>query len=396
MGNTRDSAPARSINTLFRHSESDDPFSHYDSMLQHHRVYFDEGNDIWAIHGHQDCLQLLQSAGAAIPARPAGSVLSGAAKGVTDRLIRLNNAPSHAYARPFVRQMLGLARPPGATNLLDELLPAGRGDQVIDWVDVVARKLPALSLLYGLGFDEADRSFLIDRVPALNLLMKPQQSDAEARIVSSVVAEVLPVVARHIESKVELMAMARDHNDGAAEVERRRRLLEANLIGLLIQSYDAGRGLLSSVLLRVLKCTDRGVFRSDEQTMKLCVTETLRFDPPIHNTRRVLTEDTEIVGQLLAAGQHVLLVLAAANRDPQTFVKPGLFLLERANSGDHLTFGAGAHACVASQLTVGLVADTIQAMLERHPDTRLVEERREYEPLINARLPQRVRISYSN
>ena len=65
------------------------------------------------------------------------------------------------------------------------------------------------------------------------------------------------------------------------------------------------------------------------------VAETLRIDPPIHNTRRFLTDEINVDGQRIAAGQTVLLVLAAA---------------ALAQPDTPWTFGALGHACPGQDL----------------------------------------------
>jgi cytochrome P450 len=149
--------------------------------------------------------------------------------------------------------------------------------------------------------------------------------------------------------------------------------------------------LLSNALLSLLRSSDAAA--TDAGAVPRIVVETLRFDPPIHNTRRVAAEDIRLQGETIAKGQAVLLVLAAANRDPARFGNPDRFDIERSNNGEHLTFGAGAHTCIAQHFSVRLAVDVLQWLRDHYPRTQLLQRDICYEPLVNARLPRQLRIA---
>jgi len=65
---------------------------------------------------------------------------------------------------------------------------------------------------------------------------------------------------------------------------------------------------------------------------------------------RFATEAAEIRGVPIAAGETVLCMLGAANRDPAHFPDPDRFDPERANVRDHLAFGSGRHFCLGASL----------------------------------------------
>ena len=71
------------------------------------------------------------------------------------------------------------------------------------------------------------------------------------------------------------------------------------------------------------------------------VEEVLRYDPPVQQTARVLlssSDPVELSGVPVRRGQWVVLMLAAANRDPAVFIEPDRFDITRANAADHLAF----------------------------------------------------------
>ena len=168
----------------------------------------------------------------------------------------------------------------------------------------------------------------------------------------------------------------------------------ANLVGLLIQSHDAGRGLLCNALLQLLQ-RGKGV-PADSAGWQGVIAETLRFDPPIHNTRRVLAQALEVGGRVLPAGAAVLLVLASANRDEAVFEQGDRFNAERTNNNAHLSFGAGAHACAAHHFASALAARTLAALFRGGRRVALLQRDIAFEPMINARLPKQLPIAYSS
>ena len=101
--------------------------------------------------------------------------------------------------------------------------------------------------------------------------------------------------------------------DGGMRADLTPALLAANLAGLLLQSCEAGAGLLGNALVLAGRRGIRGaVLDGQAETL---VDEVLRTDPPVHNTRRFLAASAEICGQRIEAGETVLLVLAAAAND---------------------------------------------------------------------------------
>ncbi|MEU5870116.1 cytochrome P450 [Glycomyces sp. NPDC047369] len=92
------------------------------------------------------------------------------------------------------------------------------------------------------------------------------------------------------------------------------------------------------------------------------VEEGLRLLPPITSWRRVALRDTEIGGVPVAAGDSVLVWLAAAGADEEVAECPAAMVPGQRGSRRHLAFGAGAHRCLGSQLS-RLEAEVVVAEL---------------------------------
>jgi cytochrome P450 len=79
------------------------------------------------------------------------------------------------------------------------------------------------------------------------------------------------------------------------------------------------------------------------------VEELLRYDSPVHVTARIATTDLEIGGTPVAEGEQVVVLVAAANRDPAVFPDPDRLDLGRPDNR-HLSFSAGTHYCLGAAL----------------------------------------------
>jgi len=100
------------------------------------------------------------------------------------------------------------------------------------------------------------------------------------------------------------------------------------------------------------------------------VEEFIRWVTPILNMRRTVTEDHELHGKLLKAGDEVLLMYSSANRDPEVFTEPETFDVRRAHN-NHVAFGFGTHFCLGASLARLEIRVMFEELLRRIPDWRL-------------------------
>ncbi|HYD59900.1 MAG TPA: cytochrome P450 [Noviherbaspirillum sp.] len=365
-------------NVLFPQSDVADPYTLYAQKRATRPVFFDERNGIWALYRHADCKRILGTGSAHIPGQNAALLPSfnEAASMLLSGFARLANPPRHANARQAVMQLMACMQAADPAQLLARLI----GDrEEFDWVDI-SKKLPALAVLTAFGFSSADIDTALPNVERMTKIMLPNKSPEQVQDINAVADVLVSLTERHLARAFPSLL----------DTANARHLHVSNLVGLLVQSYDAGRGSLSNALLQAIR-------REPEMQVdwERHVVETLRFDPPIQNTRRVLTEDVELEGVLLSKGAAVLVVLASANRDEHVFEDAARFDAARANNGEHLTFGSGMHSCVAHRFATRLAADALAA-LSSNGRLELLEQDIHYEAMVNARLPKRLRLRYSS
>jgi len=111
--------------------------------------------------------------------------------------------------------------------------------------------------------------------------------------------------------------------------------------------------------------------REHPESIPSAIEEFLRLYS-IVTTKRKVTQDTEIAGVKIKAGDWVSFSLVSANRDPNETSDPDTFRLDRGNK-PHFTFGAGKHRCIGSHLARAEMALFMRKFFEAIPQFRIKE-----------------------
>jgi cytochrome P450 len=145
--------------------------------------------------------------------------------------------------------------------------------------------------------------------------------------------------------------------------------VKAWMPGLVLPGHESTAGLLSSALYVLLIARQRG--EAEPESMDTVVEEILRLHPPFPlATWRFATCDITLSNIDIPRGAPVLVNLAAANRDPQTYPRPDQFIPDR-DPINHVTFGVGVHYCIGAGLARLETRTALSAFLRRFPDARL-------------------------
>jgi cytochrome P450 len=160
----------------------------------------------------------------------------------------------------------------------------------------------------------------------------------------------------------------------------------ANAIGFLFQAYEATAGLIGNTLLAL--ASHREVRKEAEAAggFSEVVQEVLRFDPSIQNTRRFLAGPATIEAQELRENDAILVVVAAANRDPAANPHPERFDVQRANRR-LFTFGAGPHECPGQRLAATIATAGVERLLRAGVEPLRLAETVRYNRSANIRVP---------
>ena len=156
-------------------------------------------------------------------------------------------------------------------------------------------------------------------------------------------------------------------------VWRVERILEETIL-VLDGGAETTRTVLGSVIRELaLQPDQRRILIERPGLLATTATEEfIRWVCPIANMRRTVTADHERHGQLIRAGDEVVLLYGAANRDPWAFVDPDVLDVTRPDNR-HLAFGAGTHLCLGAHLARLEIRVMIEEMLRRMPDWELAD-----------------------
>lgn len=361
-------------------------------MLDENPVYWDETNKIWAIYSYEYCAEILKSSKVEIPlVNPNNEQeLNESALEILSNLTRLSNGIQHKISKEIAMQLFSSIKSVDVGEIISFLIKNDLIENEIDWVKSVSKKLPVLVLLKSFGFKENDCEFISERIESFIKIMLPQKTEEQVKYINEISEKLYSIVEKHLSSlSFYNSLLIKTSNQFNLSTEEIIPITVSNFIGLCIQSYDAGRGILSNSLLQII---ERKTF-SNKIEIEKSVIETLRFDPPIHNTRRIAVEDFCIDESQIKKGDPILIVLASGNRDSQKFENAMNFDIERINNNENLTFGIGGHMCLAKYFSIHLATETIWYLFQNYKSISLLENQIQYEPIINARLPQNIWIS---
>lgn len=359
-----------------------DPYPYYTSLLQ--RPFHRDGAlGLWVAAGAGAATAVLADPACRVrpPAEPVPPPLRGGAVGdLFGRLVRMTDGDAQARAKRAVAAAL---------------------DVPADIVAAEARRQATALAADGIRLDELMPALPMHVVGAL-LGFAPDRLPEVADRMRDIVAAIAPgaapeAIGRGHEAAAAMVALTESligsHGlarrlRGAAEREGGidRAVITANAVGFLFQARDAGAGLLGNAVAALGARPElRRAVIADRTLLPDLVQEVLRCDPPAQNTRRFVAEDTEVAGQALRAGDAILVVFAAANRDPALNPDPDRFDPARTDRR-RLTFGHGRHACPGDAIAAAIAVAGLDALLDRLPDWP--ERPVGYRPSPNIRIPR--------
>jgi cytochrome P450 len=114
--------------------------------------------------------------------------------------------------------------------------------------------------------------------------------------------------------------------------------------------------------------------RENRELIPRFLEETLRTQGPIKGAFRLVRKSTTLGGVALRAGTVVMLLHAAASRDPRQFECPAEVRIDRPNSRRHVAFGHGVHTCPGAPLARSEVRITIERLFDRTTEIAISED----------------------
>lgn len=182
--------------------------------------------------------------------------------------------------------------------------------------------------------------------------------------------------------------------------EQGDQLTEGELIStcilLLVAGHETTANLIANGVLALLRHPDQlAALRADPTLVGGTVEEVLRYDPPVQLTTRVVRQPMTFGDVDVPVDGMLLLLLAAANRDPATFPDPDRFDITR-DAHQHLSFAAGPHFCLGAGLARLEATIALDTFAQRIADPVLDEGTLRYRPHVNLRGPEHLKVAFSH
>lgn len=142
---------------------------------------------------------------------------------------------------------------------------------------------------------------------------------------------------------------------------------------LLAAGNETTRTSLSGSILALAEHPEQRQHLVDDPALLASGTaELLRYVSPVFQMMRTATNDVELNGTSIKAGERVVMLYGAANHDPEIFENPHDLDLSRPNAAKHLTFGMGVHHCLGSRLAVLQLRAILSEFLRRFPNYEII------------------------
>lgn len=247
-----------------------------------------------------------------------------------------------------------------------------------DLMEAVARPLPVIVMAEMLGVPAQDRARFSVWAARRARLLEPTISRRERKAGGAASrafdAYFRPIIAERRAAPREdiVSALARAQDEGARLTERET----LNMLRLLLSAGTETTGyLIGNGILALLRNPDQlQRLRDDPGLIPAAVEELLRFDSPVQADFRRVLGDCEVNGFPLRKRDNIVLLLGAANRDPDVFVDPDRLDIDR-RQGRHLSFGGGIHHCLGAPLARLQSRIVLEMLLDRFKSIRLLDSR---------------------
>jgi cytochrome P450 len=351
--------------------------------------------DTWVLSRHADAREILRlPRGRVQPVgtdAPAWLEQGPALDRLRANLVQLDD-PGHARLRKLVGPMFIPRRVEEfrrfATASVDRAIAkATASNDVLDAVRELAVDIPRGVICQFLGIPEDDWVRLTENQHDFLLIFSPVPLDHEGM---SRLNAITDFYMKYFDEFLNSRAL-RAHTPFVRlllEAEQAGELSRTETLSLVHTILDAGYETTRTSISNLIEMLGqrRKVFdtlRTNPDAVPAAVDELLRFKTPLHVRERYLVEDLAASdGTVIPGGSRVLVMIAAANRDPAVFVDADRFDLRRGNANAHLAFGGGMHHCLGAPIARIQLQETIRGLTSAFDRIEIAEPGRRLPDLI--------------
>ncbi|CAO5245952.1 cytochrome P450 [Frankia sp. AgKG'84/4] len=283
-------------------------------------------------------------------------------------LLQEADPPEHTRARQVIHTVFSSATArelrerfsAAAIALVRDAVAAGE----VDGISQLAEALPLRVFADGLGLPREGRaehlSAFAETVFNLN---GPPNALFDASVTRS--REMMPWIVEHLyPEKLRPDGWGAQVHRVAAEAGFGREEAAVLVRGLLVAGMDTTvKGLGSLLWCLATHPEQYAALRADSGLIRSALDEAVRLESPIQMFFRTVARDVDVDGRTVPAGDRVVLLFGAANRDPRRWEEPDRFDLTR-RSGAHVGFGIGVHACLGRMIANGQAEGLLTALVD--------------------------------
>ena len=261
--------------------------------------------------------------------------------------------------------------------IVQELLDQIPAPSHFDLIDTLAYPLPVIVMAELLGIPPEDRARFKRWSERRARVLEPtitaseiQEANRAAYELDDYFREV--IAARRREPRDDLISTLVAAEEAGDKLTPDELLVMLRL--LLIAGNETTTNLIGNGMLALLRHPDQlQMLRENPELMDTAVEELLRYDTPVQVDARTVLEDVDLHGRHIAEGQGIILLLGAANHDPEVFSVPEQLDLTRRET-TNLSFGRGLHHCLGAMLARAEARLAFAGLLERFSEMRLLTE----------------------
>ncbi|MFG2126251.1 cytochrome P450 [Streptomyces sp. NPDC048751] len=264
---------------------------------------------------------------------------------------------------------------PAVARICAELLDTMTADGATeaDLVEAYALPQPTRVICELLGVPYEDHAFFQQQVRTLTAFAsaRPQDMLAARQALYGYLGDLLATRTR--EPADDLISRLATERVATGEATAEEAVGVAAL--LLVAGHETTANMFPLAVVALLRHPEQlAALRAEPDRWPDAVEELLRYLTVAHSgMRRIATQDVDLGGTPIRAGDGVVVALQAANRDPGVFTDPDAFDIHREDASGHLAFGHGLHQCVGQSLARAELQIGLPALFDRLPGLRLTE-----------------------
>ena len=372
-----------------------DPYPYYADLVAARPIHRDETLGMWIACSAGAVTDVLSNPACLVrpPAEPVpGALLGSPAGAIFGRLVRMNEGARHSAMKPAVstataslEASVGEHARRRAEHLAKTLAPADDPARVNEFAFSLSAYV--LAGLLGVAPDRLEHT--TDLVADFARGLGPAATGEQLARANAAAEALLDTFRTLLEAAgtASGTSVLGDLDRAAVGTGRAdREDVLANGIGFLSQAYEATAGLIGNTLVTLGRHRPSEASPAGESELASVVREVARYDSPVQNTRRFVGQDATVAGQAMKAGDVVLVILAAANRDPKANPEPATFDPRRP-SRRTFTFGVGPHACPGEAVAIAIAEAGVRQLLACGAKPERLAADVKYRPSANTRVP---------